>query len=190
MVVATRDVPPGKELTAEDLTAADVPTSVVPARGVHQRSRPVGRVGDLAPGEGPGRARNTAGPHGSGDGLGALVPDGMRAMTMNIDEITGLGGMIVPGCHVDVMAIVPDEQTKQQTARTVLQNLKIDRGGPAVYAAVRRWTASRPRRNNLTFLVTPDQARMLQLGGQHGPPVAGPAQRPRRSAAQGGSNQH
>ena len=56
----------------------------------------------------------------------------MRAMTMNIDEITGVGGMIVPGCHVDVNVLVADERSKQQTARTVLQDLKVVAVGATV----------------------------------------------------------
>src|SRR5271156_5455072 len=44
VVVATRDVPPGKELTAEDLSAADVPSSVVPAKAFTTPADLIGRV--------------------------------------------------------------------------------------------------------------------------------------------------
>jgi pilus assembly protein CpaB len=162
VVVATRDVPPGKELTADDLTAADVPSSVVPAEAFTDVAKLIGRVATSPLVKGQAVLETLLAPTGSGVGLGALVPEGMRAMTMNIDEITGLGGMIVPGCHVDVMAIVPDEQSKQQTARTVLQNLKIVAVGRQFTAPSGDAPPSAPT-NNITFLVTPDQGRMLQL---------------------------
>jgi len=162
VVVATRDVPPGKELTAEDLSAADVPSSVVPAQAFTSTDKLIGRVPTSPLVKGQAVLETLLAPTGSGVGLGALVPEGMRAMTVNIDEITGLGGMVVPGCHVDVMAIVPDERSKQQTARTVLQNLKIVAVGRQFTASSGDAPPSAPT-NNVTFLVTPDQGRMLQL---------------------------
>jgi pilus assembly protein CpaB len=162
VVVATRDVPPGKELTAEDLTAANVPSSVVPAEAHANVADLVGRVATSPLVKGQAVLETLLAPTGSGVGLGALVPEGMRAMTMNIDEITGLGGMIVPGCHVDVMAIVPDERTKQQMARTVLQDLKIVAVGRQFTASSGDAPPAAPT-NNVTFLVTPEQGRLLQL---------------------------
>ncbi len=163
VVVATHDVPPGKELTAEDLTAADVPSSVVPAQAFANVTDLVGRVATSPLVKGQAVLESLLAPTGSGVGLGALIPDGMRAMTMNVDEITGLGGMIIPGCHVDVNVMVLDERTKAQMARTVLQDLK-------VVAVGRQFTASPgdappppTPTNNVTFLVTPDQARVLEL---------------------------
>jgi len=162
VVVATRDVPPGKELTAEDLSAADVPSSVVPAKAFTTVADLVGRVATSPLVKGQAVLETLLAPTGSGVGLGALVPDGMRAMTMNIDEITGLGGMIVPGCHVDVNVLVPDERSKQQTSRTVLQDLKVIAVGRQFTAATGDGPPAAPS-NNITFIVTPDQARMLEL---------------------------
>jgi pilus assembly protein CpaB len=162
VVVATRDVSPGKELTAEDLIAADVPSSVVPAKAFTNVADLVGRVATSPLVKGQAVLETLLSPPGGGVGLGALIPEGMRAMTMNIDEVTGLGGMIVPGCHVDVNVMVPDERSKQQTARTVLQDLKIIAVGRQFTAQSADGPPAAPT-NNITFLVTPDQARMLEL---------------------------
>lgn len=162
VVVATRDVSPGKELTAEDLSAADVPTSVVPAKAFTNVADLIGRVATSPLVKGQAVLETLLAPTGAGTGIAALVPEGMRAMTMNIDEITGIGGMILPGCHVDVNVMVPDERSKQQTARTVLQDLKIVAVGRQFTAPSGDGPPAAPS-NNVTFLVTPDQARMLEL---------------------------
>jgi Flp pilus assembly protein CpaB len=38
-------------------------------------------------------------------GLAFMVPEGMRAVSVGVTEVIGSGGMIVPGDHVDVIAV-------------------------------------------------------------------------------------
>jgi len=38
---------------------------------------------------------------GSGTGLAAKIPDGMRAVALRSDEIVGVAGFLVPGSHLD-----------------------------------------------------------------------------------------
>ena len=57
-------------------------------------------------------------PIGSGSGLQALVPPGMRAITIEVNEYTGVGAMITPGCRVDVIATLNDPKTDGRIAKT------------------------------------------------------------------------
>ena len=143
VVVATRDVPPGRELTADDLATADIPSGG-PGRCLQGVTDLTGRVVTSPLVKGQAVLDTLLVPTGEKAGLPALVPSGMRAMTMNIDEITGIGGMVTPGCHVNVNVMVSDEHSKQQTARTVLQDLKIVAVGRQLTATPGRWPAARP----------------------------------------------
>jgi Flp pilus assembly protein CpaB len=110
-------------------------------------------------------------PTGSGRGLAALVPPGMRAVTIEVNEYTGVGGMLEPGCRVDLVAVMRDDKSKESVARTVLQNIKI--------SAIGRSTAPveptpgqplPPPANSVTILVTPQQVQSLELASMSGRP--------------------
>ncbi len=62
---------------------------------------------------------------GSGAGLTANIPPGMRAISVRSDEVVGVAGFLLPGAHVDVLmtfhsAIAPEPRTL-----TVLQDVVV-----------------------------------------------------------------
>ena len=68
--------------------------------------------------------------------------------------------------NVKVVDVTYDEKTKQQSARTVLQNIKILAVGRQLGAPPADGTPQ-PATNNLTFLVTPGQARQGRTAGRY-----------------------
>jgi pilus assembly protein CpaB len=102
-------------------------------------------------------------PAGSGGGLAATIPAGMRACAVKVDEVVGLAGFILPGMHVDVLvsgALPGDQNTSGTKVRTILQNIEVlsagknfqpDNEGKPVEVTV------------VNLLVTPDQAEQLSL---------------------------
>jgi pilus assembly protein CpaB len=40
----------------------------------------------------------------TGDSLSYVIPEGRRAMAVNVDEVVAVGGLVLPGDYVDVMA--------------------------------------------------------------------------------------
>src|SRR5947207_2156131 len=56
-------------------------------------------------------------------GLTALVPHGMRAVSVEVSESSGLAGLLVPGCRVDVIATL--KQDNSQIAKTIVENAKV-----------------------------------------------------------------
>lgn len=57
------------------------------------------------------------------------IPEGKRAMTIEVTDVQGIAGFIEPGSHVDVVAIlvVPEEQkeTQHDAATLLLQDVKV-----------------------------------------------------------------
>jgi pilus assembly protein CpaB len=69
---------------------------------------------------------------GQGGVLAVKLPQGMRAMSMPVTVENGVGGFVLPGDHVDVVAIVKGTSIGEQgaaasavKARTVLSNVKV-----------------------------------------------------------------
>jgi pilus assembly protein CpaB len=105
-------------------------------------------------------------PRGSGMGLLPIIPTGMRAMAVRVNEIIGVAGFILPGTRVDVLVTGhPPNGSNADVTTTVLQNITVlsanqqmqpDNRGAAINATV------------VNVLVNPEQAEILTLAGNEG----------------------
>lgn len=62
---------------------------------------------------------------GSGMGLSAKIPDGMRAIALHSDEVMGVAGFIFPGSHIDVVATCRPDNSPEPATFTVLQDAEV-----------------------------------------------------------------
>src|SRR5439155_4218808 len=95
---------PGQEIRPEDLATGDVSVRSVPEGAYTKVDQLAGRVAQIQLGKGQPIVESLLAPQGSGTGIAALVPIGMRAFTIQVDEFSGLAGMFMPGSRVDVLA--------------------------------------------------------------------------------------
>ena len=132
-VVATaKELPPGIVLKAEDLSLVDWP-STVPLEGSFSKpDEVVGRslMYPLGAKE-PVLARALA-LAGSGFGLTAKIPSGMRATSVRSSEITGVAGFLFPGSHVDVLATFRPTGSDSPVTQTVLQDVEVLTAGQRI----------------------------------------------------------
>src|SRR4051812_13860853 len=163
VVVAKHDVGIGQELTAGDLALDRVPADKVPAKSFASVQDLVGRATTTQLLKGQAVVDTLLAPTGSGAGVTALVTPGMRAITIEINEFSGLAGMLMPGARVDVLCTVRDDKSAQQVSRTILQNIRVLATGKNIQTAPppEGQPAAGPT-NNVTLLVTPKQAQGLQ----------------------------
>src|SRR5207248_7233816 len=42
-------------------------------------------------------------PKGAGGGLAAMIPPGMRAVAVRVNEVVGVAGFVIPGMRVDIL---------------------------------------------------------------------------------------
>jgi pilus assembly protein CpaB len=62
----------------------------------------------------------------AGAGLSALLPAGMRAVAVRVDDVVGVAGFVHPGDTVDVIATLRTEGSGATTvSRVILQNIKV-----------------------------------------------------------------
>ncbi len=77
----------------------------------------------LAKGE-PILDRHLAAP-GTGAGLTANIPSGMRAISVRSDEVVGVAGFLLPGTHVDVLVTYHSDKSPAPKTVTVLQDVEV-----------------------------------------------------------------
>ena len=101
-------------------------------------------------------------PKGGGAGLAALIPRGMRAVAIRVNEIVGVAGFAVPGMRVDVLVSgsPPGAAAQGGVTKTLLQNVQVLSAGQNFQKDAEGKPVSVPVVN---LLVTPEQAEMLSL---------------------------
>jgi len=123
VVIAAKDINVGMPLNENNLALAEWPKANIPQGSFKNIQDLEGRVAitPLTAGQ-PLRAAELAAP-GSGAGLVAIIPPGMRAMSIKVDEVIGVAGFILPNTFVDVIGV--DSKNKKETAKTILKNIKV-----------------------------------------------------------------
>ena len=57
--------------------------------------------------------------------MSALLPPGMRAAAVRVDDVVGVAGFIHPGDTVDVIATMRHESGNSTSAKVILQRIKV-----------------------------------------------------------------
>jgi pilus assembly protein CpaB len=90
----------------------------------------------------------------------------MRAFTVKVNEVVGVGGFIVPESRVDVVvttAVSPQRQ-QEQVSKTFLQNILVLAAGQVVEQKDNKPVTV----NTVTLAVTPDESEKLALASNDG----------------------
>ena len=167
VVAAKTDIKLGALLSLDNLTTVEI-AGTAPKGAILAKDESAvvnrGVISELYEGEPLNEARLAAA--GSGVGLAATIPQGMRACAVKVDDVSNVSGFATPGLHVDVIisGTPPGAQTQSamqiQVSKTLLQNIQVlsagtdmqkDADGKAKQGAV------------VNLLVTPEQAEMLSL---------------------------
>ncbi len=162
VVAAATDIKLGTVLTAADLTTTQI-AGAPPKGSILKPEDAIGRgvISNIYQGE-PILDSRLA-PVGSGGGLAATIPDGMRACAVRVDEVVGVAGFVTPGMRVDVLAsgTPPGEQNQAGTeSKTILQNIQVLSAG----TDIQKDAEGKPQQVQVVnLLVTPEQAQTLTL---------------------------
>lgn len=165
LVVAARPLPVGMTVKAADLKVVKVPTSAFP-KGAYNKpedvlDRPV--VSNILHDEPILEGRLAQ--RGSGFGLSPIIPVGMRAVTVRVNDVVGVAGYVLPNMRVDVLITGQPPGSEDRVTKTVLQNILVLSAG----ATIQTDTTGKPvNAPNVTLLVTPPQAELLTLAGNEG----------------------
>ena len=179
VVIATRDLDMGLTITDEDVTIRHLLPEMVPTEQVFkQLDVVVGRTprAKILSNE-PIRGERLASAE-AGVGLNALIRKGMRAMTVQVDDQSGVGGFIQPGNYVDVIVTIrPDDLRGRPkwTTETILSGIPVLTVASSQPKAEqtkddepKRRTPARKQKPSVTLELTPEQAEKLALAVSKG----------------------
>lgn len=164
VVAAATDIKLGTVLTANNLTTAEI-AGAIPKGAIVDPKIAIGRgvIADIYQGE-PILETRLAAP-GSGGGLAATIPPGMRACAVKVDEVVGVAGFVTPGMHVDVLVsgVPPGNQAvaaEGTEVKTILQNIDVLSAG----TDIEHTPDGKPQQVQVVnLMVTPEQAEVLSL---------------------------
>lgn len=161
LILAARDLEPGTLIRDADLRLGDW-TGGPPEGALQKREDIVGRgvISPIMAGEPMVESRLAL--KGGGAGLAALIPRGMRAVAIRVNEIVGVAGFAVPGMRVDVLVSgsPPGAAAQGGITKTLLQNVQVLSAGQNFQKDAEGKPVTVPVVN---LLVTPEQAEMLSL---------------------------
>ena len=160
IVVAARDLPLGRVLTAQDVKVVGWPGDAIPENASTTVEEVLGRgvITPVTMNE-PLLAGKMAVKE-AGGGLPIVITEGMRAVSVRVNEVIQVAGFVMPGTHVDVYVTIepPEGRSGGPITKLVLENVTVltanqivqqGPNGEPVTATV------------VTMLVTPDDAEKL-----------------------------
>lgn len=167
VIVAASDLNLGTELRQEDVKTVQWPANAVPQGAFGNPSDVVGRglVMPVVQNE-PILPMKLASKE-AGSGLPPVIPTGLRAMSVRVNEVIGVAGYVLPGTRVDVLATAsPDENRGNTTSKVVLTNVQVLTAGTKME---QNGGNGQPQPVNVvTLLVTPEEAERLTLASTEG----------------------
>ncbi len=107
VVVAKQDISAGVTLTADMLKEETIARNMIQPRTATSIDRAVDKITMAPISKGEQILLNKLTISGQETSLATKVPRGKRAITIPVDNISSLGGMLRPGDHVDVVGVVP-----------------------------------------------------------------------------------
>jgi pilus assembly protein CpaB len=166
VVVAAGDIQVGTKLAATDVRVIAIPSSALPPGAFSATAKVIGRGAILPVSKGDFILPSKLAPLNAGTGLPSMIPQGMRAVSVRVNDVVSVAGFVQPGTRVDVLATgnsVGASGGGRQTT-TVLENIlviavgkSLDRNAPDAQTAP-----------VITLLVSPDDAQKLALVSQEG----------------------
>jgi pilus assembly protein CpaB len=162
LVVASHDVALGARIEPADVRVVSAISSGFPADAFTDTKQVIGQVVKSALFEGEVLTARRLARYTGGSSLAAVLAPGMRAVTVRVDDVIGVGGFVLPENRVDVVASYQDGGLTR--AETVLRDIR-------VLAVDQRSDSSTTEPllvRAVTLEVTPDGAETLAVASQRG----------------------
>jgi pilus assembly protein CpaB len=165
VIVAANDLQVGARVEEHDIRIIRIPSADLPPGAPRKRSDVIGHGVIIPISKGEFILPNRLAGENAGSGLPSLIPPGMRAVSVRVNEVVSVAGFVTPGTRVDVLLTgTPGTGSDQQTT-TVLQNITVLASG---HTLERTSTGEAQNTAVITLLVTPDDAERLTLASSEG----------------------
>src|SRR5713226_8256865 len=167
VVVATADLAVGARIQDKDVRIVRFPSDAIPQGIFHRTKSVVGRGVVLSIAQGEFILPLKLAGENSGSGLPSTIPQGMRAVSVRVSDISSVGGFVQPGTRVDVLMTGNPGGSAEAQAITVLKNVAVLANGMNMDRSVVRGE-SQQNAPIITLAVSPDDAQKLALATAQG----------------------
>ncbi|MFH0981639.1 MAG: Flp pilus assembly protein CpaB [Planctomycetota bacterium] len=128
VVVATVDIAPTVQITPEMVVVKRTPqTPLLPSEAFTKIEEVVKRVTNKTIPAGTPISPAVLAPEGTVPGLQVRIEEGYRAVSVKIDEVTGVAYQLLPGNYVDVLVVMDVNRGRQKEtiSRVILQHVQV-----------------------------------------------------------------
>jgi pilus assembly protein CpaB len=179
VILANTPLPAMSVITLRDIIEKAVPKNTLPEGYFTNSVQAVGKVLAVSVVEGQVLTKSCFVTEGSLSQLAAAIPPGMRAMSVMLSNRAITGGLLYPGCVVDILASFKlpsrDSSKGQAVSATLLQGIQVLAvENVSVVSSEKDKKAYMDSKNKsgkklmVTLMVTPRQAEALQLAREYG----------------------
>jgi pilus assembly protein CpaB len=158
--LAKREIPARTLLTDTYVTEAKRPADQVDADAIESRKDLGGKYSLITIPAGSVLTRSKIGAGGAA-ALPARLPVGMRAVSISIDRVKGVAGLIQPGDRVDVIAVPPRVGNEIPRASAILRGVLVLAMGNEVETASATPSPENQNLTTVTLALTPNQVDLL-----------------------------
>ena len=172
VICVAYDIPPKTQLTRIMLVKKNVPEEYIHPNAVRTMEEAVGAISLTSFVEGEQLLKSKLVSRGdTKNGLAYLIPEGERAMSLSVDQVSGVAGLIKPGDRVDVAAVISlplRGQEETSSAIIVLQDIVILAVGKNMNDNSSKTDSDSSAKQTVTLSVTLQEAQELFLACQKG----------------------
>ncbi len=165
VIVAADDLQVGARVDEHDIKVIRIPAADLPPGAPRKRSEVLGHGVIVPISKGEFILPNRLAGENAGSGLPSLIPPGMRAVSVRVNEVVSVAGFVTPGTRVDVLLTGAPGTSGEQETTTVLQNVAVLASG---HTLERTSTGEAQNTAVITLLVSPDDAQRLTLASLEG----------------------
>jgi len=165
VAVATGDIAPGTALAGGSLKLVSWPKELIPPQCAAALNQVEGRVVTFPISSGEPIMFSKLAPVGTAAGLSGLLDESKRALTVRVDDVTGVAGFLHPRDRVDVLADMKLKGVDENYSKVILQDI-------TVLSIGQIWQQTEDDKpkvvNAVTLELTPEQTEIVNLASNEG----------------------
>jgi len=164
IAVALVDISLGTRMTPEMIRMVDWPSGALPP-GVFNDAKVLDtRVARTGIQRGEPIMESKLAPPGTKGGLSAVVAEGMRAITVRVNDVVGVAGFALPGNFIDILVNTQEDGVKSATKDQTISKIVLEHILVLAVAQESGRDDTKPKVvNAVTLEVSPEQAERLDL---------------------------
>lgn len=162
VIVAATEIPARAPITQAMLATATRPSSAVDPDAIVNPKEIVGSLALITIPAGATLTSSKIG-HPANAALPVRLQPGMRAVSIEIDKVKGVSGLLQPGDRVDVIAVPQKGGNQPQPASSILRGVRVLAIGDTLEYSSATPSPNEANSTTITLEVTPMQADLLAM---------------------------